>query len=265
MPSSDAPPPAPPPAPGTVTTPAPPPAPGTVTTPAKPARRSRTAMIAILATVGTAVAGAVAGAIITPERFEAMFSAPVSTPDPIEFKTATDPLDAITLSVPTTWAVGLASYIPGLDDVREEGAAVLAGTQVGGSVVHGESTAYVGASVVTPRRLELVGESEAVLRQWLQEKVAEPDWTIEDCVLVDENTHAIEGWLSASRLWKDCASLEGARLLEWFALTPDGAVMQVGQILLAPDVPDGALDTIVESVVVRPERLPDKPPHGVVP
>lgn len=35
--------------------------------------------------------------------------------------------------------------------------------------------------------------------------------------------------------------------------------------MLAPDVPDEVLDTIVSSVVIRPEKLPAPPPHGVVP
>lgn len=196
--------------------------------PAKPPRsRSRTATIAILATVGTAAVGALAGAIITPARIEAMFGwvQPTAAPS-IEYKTATDRTDSISLKVPEDWAVGLARYDPGFEESTEEGVAVLAGTQVTGSAVYGESTAYVAASTVSTERLGLVGASEDALRRWLREEIVIADWTIESCVLSEENSHAIEGWLSESRLWHDCGSLEGLRLLEWLAVTPDGEVVQ---------------------------------------
>ena len=187
------------------------------TTPPEPRRSSRRGwVIGAATTVGVALVGATASALITPERVDGFFGMFSDSPTPsatpsvtAQFKTVTSLDKSITFEVPANWAARDGRY----DVTTFAGSAVMTGTQVDRSIQFGEDGAYIGASGEFATLGQLTEASDEVIEGFLQSAVEELDWTLEGCVPAAAAPLLKDDWFVDSRVWKDCASIAGLKVV----------------------------------------------------
>lgn len=231
---------------------------------AAPRPRRRAAVIAVGSVLGTAIAGASAAALITPERVDQFFGMFGGAPDPVDYKTVTDADRSVSLEVPSDWIVVDAPYDVDAGGVREPGAALLAGDGVGDGTDWGESAVYIGASTVTASRYALPELTPAERMAILGTLADEADWSIDDCLHANDALTLPTGFTGVSTSWDDCAQTDGMRLWEIYASSDDGAVLLFLQIYLPPGVDASLARHMVETLTVTRSEIPSADGAGSV-
>ena len=221
------------------------------------AKRRKTVLTAVATTVGVAVVGATASALITPELFSGwLHPTPTPTPAALEFKTVSTSNDAVTVTVVDEWMVLDGTYDVVLGGDTDLGSALNAGTRIDSGTSWNDDWLYVAASSDASLRLGLADQSDAELADWVLEEARAPDWTRENCVLTEGPELEKSDWVIGHADWKNCGTVEGSRFWEIVAVSPDRSVVVVIQSALAPGTPDAAMLAILEGLAVNPAKLP---------
>ncbi len=226
--------------------------------------RRRAWIVGAGSTVTIAVVGALASALITPERIDAFF--PQADPSPsvavtvpatpaLAFKSATSLDKAIAFDVPTNWAARDGTY----NATNFAGTAVITGTQVSATIPFGEDGAYVGASAEFATLSQLDVATDAVIEEFLESAVKDIDWSLEGCVPHAADRLVKDGWFVGSRVWKDCASIPGSRLWEIAMIPEDRSSLVSIQIALTASAPDDITLRLIDSLVIIASKLPVTP------
>lgn len=230
---------------------------------AAPPRGRRTAAIAVAGVIGTAIAGAAATALITPQRIDQLFgilggaaSQVALETDPVEYKTVTDADGAISLEMPEDWIVVDAPYDVAFGGVREPGASLLAGDGVGDGSDWGESAIYVGASTATAARYELPESTPAERTATLEAIADDVDWSIDDCLHATDELALPRGFAGVATSWDDCAQTDGMRVWEIYAASDDGTVFLFVQIFLPPGADASVAHDLAETLTVTRGEIP---------
>lgn len=216
----------------------------------------RNAAIAIGSIVLASVLGAIATALITPETFRggSSNSAQVATspePTPPGLITKRHPDGGLTVDVPQDWPVGRARYNPLLKPGTERGTSMDLGPGMG-QAVPGVTriTVAAGRGLVAE-----VGVTTENRQEVLRDTLASWDWTIDGCVLRQDEVFRnvqMEGQL---RHWTGCHGLAESHLWEVMALTNDGHAVMVAQMQHRDDLTPELAARILDSVRVRPSQL----------
>lgn len=211
--------------------------------------------------VGTAVVGALATAIITEGRVDALWdwissSGDDDVEDVDELKRVATASGSLSMEVPDSWGAIPGTYNIEYDGVVDPGDALFAGTEFQTTADWSADTAYLAASSVAPVRLELVGASATELEAFVLDQVRSLDWTREGCVLVEESGADRPQWVAAVRAWTDCAGIDDMRLWQYDAISADGTIVATMLVSLTPDSPQQVADTILMTWQVAPEKLP---------
>jgi hypothetical protein len=223
-----------------------------------------------LGVVGTAIVTATATAVISPETLGSLFGRndDAGGGAPVRYETKVSADKAISFSAPETWVAYDTDplILPEGDGPRPSfpGSALLAATGRAPVPSWGDDGAYVGATSVAASSLGLAGASAEELQQWAEDEAQVNDWGIEGCVPV-RGTDPPErsGWIVAGRVWDDCATVQGYRYWEYYAVSIDGQIIAAIAIALRPDSPDEIAETVFESWEVFADRLPsDMPMRG---
>lgn len=248
-----------------------PPRPPDSTDPAPtPNRRRRRVGQAALGVVGVAVAGALATAIITPERLDwalGLFSptAPSASPsietvESVEFKRVTTGDSALAFDVPGDWLVINASWNYEVEGVLDEGSAGLAGDSPRDSNDWGEDGVWVGASVDAATRIGLPGAEPETLSAWAREQVRLNDYWIEQgCVLSSMSPDLPAGVVGEVAVWENCADTAGIRMWELYSVLDSGEAVVLAQLVMTADTTDEMAARIISSIVVVPNRVASAP------
>lgn len=231
---------------------------------APPSRHRRAALITIASVIGTAIAGAAATALITPERVDQLFGAlgsavasqTASATDPVEYKPVTGVDRAVSLEVPVDWIVIDTSYDVAAGGIVEPGASLLAGDAVGDGSDWGESAVYVGASTATASRYELPASTAEERTAILGALADEVDWSIDHCLRTDDALPLPTGFAGISTSWDDCAQTDGMRLWEIYASSADGAVFLLAQIFLPPGADASIARHVIETLTITRSEIP---------
>lgn len=205
-------------------------------------------MRAALGVVTTAVAGALAAAVITPETLASWL--PDGTPE-LDYKRVENETGSLAFEVPTTWAASDTDYL--LDGIRL-GPGLTSGDDPSLPANTVQARAFLGASTATT--YEVLGgargdDTEAALT----DLVRSFDWTLEECVFDRESTmERSDGVSGVYRVWKQCGQSTQV-LYDGFFAPPDGAYVASVQVQLTEDYPAEMADHIFQSFRVLPERL----------
>lgn len=219
---------------------------------------------AIAGTAAAAILGATASALITPERFDAIFgtsgksetavstSSPSPTPFHVQTKTISTQDGALSVKVPAAWPARDARF----SDSTVVGTAVFSGTDVTTGITFTDDGVWIGASFDLADR-ELLSSLDREAREAVANRYAnEFDWASEGCIVSHEPARTKDGWLIVTKHWVDCAATEGFKLWEIAALNDAGTIMVRSQIALTPGAPVEIVDYVVSSFAVDESRLP---------
>lgn len=217
----------------------------------------KNAGIALGSIVLASVLGAVATALITPETFRGFGAGPAretATPipaDPVFLVPKHHPDGGLSVDVPEDWPVARAEYNPLLKPQAGQGTSMSLGPDSGHLRAGGTRMAVAaGRDLVTE-----LGVTPANKQQVMRDTVAHLDWTVDGCVLrEDEEFRSVqmEGQL---RHWTGCDGLSKSHLWEVIALTNDGAAVAVVQLQHMDDVSEDQATRILDSVRVQPAQL----------
>ena len=241
----------------------PPPTEAKAVAPPTPAKKRLRA--AVGGVIGAAVVGALATALITSERVDGFFNwvgagfaspAPTSETTELATKTVSSVDKVFTLDVPEDWSVGLSTFDVFDEDYLNVGSGIFTGEDLNAGVDFDKSGAYLGASTYAAEKLGLVGASRSKISEWADDFADEFDWTIDGCTLTNQKVPERDGWIVEGRIWKDCASNGGMRLIEIFAVPEGGEFLVCMQINLLESDPDEVTETLVESLAILESRLP---------
>lgn len=169
---------------------------------------------------------------------------------------------AITVDVPESWSAGDSTW----NSTAHPGTGIFAGTQMIVAADYRNSTVYIGASTAMPAAEDVAAMTIPDRQEWLDE-IVDLDWGKDGCLPVSPEPKVKTGWTIATREWKECASTKGQRMLEFAALTDVSDVLVIGQITLTADTPDSVFDSVIESFVITPDKIPTWPsaPHPPMP
>lgn len=212
------------------------------------------------------MAGALATAIITPERLDwalGLFSpsdpsaSPVAeTSPPVEFKRVSSSDSALAFDVPDDWLVVRAGWNYEVDGVLDEGSAGIAGDSPGDSFDWGEDGVWVGASVDAATRIGLPGSDQDTFSAWVDEQVRVNDyWLDQGCVLSSMHPDPPEGVVGEVVVWEDCAGTTDVRLWELWSVLDSGEAIVLAQLTMTADTSDESAAHIISSIVVVPDRV----------
>ncbi|WP_344738111.1 hypothetical protein [Microbacterium awajiense] len=229
-------------------------------------RRRRRVGQAALGVIGVAVAGALATAIITPERLDWALGL-LATPDPsaspvqetaqsVQFKRVTTSDSALAFDVPEDWLVVAARWNYEIDGVLDEGSAGIAGHSPADWVDWGEDGVWLGASVDAATRLGLPGAGHETSAAWVREQVRLNDyWLDQGCVLSSMHPAPPDGVVGEVVVWENCAGTAGVRLWELWSVLDAGEAIVLAQLTMTSETSDEAAARIISSIVIAPDRI----------
>ena len=217
-------------------------------------------------TVLTAVVGALATAIISPERIDRLFGAGDAErdrPPPISYKRVAERTGAVSVRVPDSWAVTTSRY-EGVDGVTDgSGRALRTGPDPTSTVPSTQEVAWVGASRTAPEELGLLDLTDDAARTLLQDQIDGLDYRDMGCTRTDDHLLDLAAtWVTAVAVWEGCGAVEDWRVWEVAMLAKDRRSLVTVQIGLSPSTPDEVAEQLVESVTVVPSQLPGRPGTG---
>lgn len=202
--------------------------------------------------VGTAVVGALAAALITPDSVRGSDADPPSSSasPPPAYKRVANRDGALALEVPAPWAVTNPAYE---EKGRSYGPGLAAGEDPYSDSRYTKSRVFLGASRTLAAELGKGGES---LSAGLLSKLRAEDWTIDGCEFDREVpfSRADDGVAGAYRVWRGCASTDSALYNGYFAPQDSSYVVVLQMELQSVDA--GAAEAALGSFRVLPERLP---------
>ena len=220
-------------------------------------------MSAAAGVMAAAFVGAVATAIITPDRINHLFRLPANasvtetTHSDVRYRTVTDRHGAISMSVPASWATLQGRFDVSFDGVQDKGVALNAGTDPQQGSLYGVDGVYVGASSATSTRLRMNDWSKSEVLAWATEQNEVSDFTLDSCVLTPRRVASPPGWITASRVWDNCLGKEGWSVFDIVGVSPDRRVVVVVDLRKSQAMPDAVLIKVAKSVAVQVEHLPD--------
>ena len=174
-------------------------------------------------------------------------------------KLVTDTSQALTIRIPQDWGHVRAGWSFTYQKKQDIGAGIRVGSGPGlraEGVNFSDPSIYVGASSQFAKRLEFAGRSESDLAGWALATQRLIDWSKEECTLVSERDPAIENYVGVLRVWEGCNGLAGSHVLDYIGVSRDGDAVLSSDALLPPNFPEHVVEDIIQSVIVREERLP---------
>lgn len=209
-------------------------------------------------TVLTAVVGALATALISPERVDRVLgtSAPSTTaPDPegITYKPATSPDGALSVRVPQEWPAAPATFNDQWSGEGLVGVGVRAGDL--SPDMYDTDYIYASAASASSNGLDLTALSDAQLRAQL-EKEAYQDWTRDGCRPATTQVEVPAAWVAAVQAWDGCAGVDGMRVWDARLVSSNRQVISSLQVLLLANTPIEVVEEAFDSLAVQEARLP---------
>ncbi|MGY1724730.1 hypothetical protein [Blastococcus sp. SYSU DS0533] len=200
---------------------------------------------------GTAVAGAVATAIITPDFVRDLLG--TSTGQTVDYHRVEDGSGALAFEVPTSWSA-LNSTLDGVDGAPL-GPGLTAGPDPSLPANTSRPRAFLGAHRVVPddqgSEVPARDDLEADLVQQLRSR----DWGLEQCVFDrEEELQRDDGVDVVYRVWTDCGQ-GGQTVYDGFATPPQATYVAFVQVQLSEGVEDEVAAHVLETFRVLPERL----------
>jgi hypothetical protein len=174
-------------------------------------------------------------------------------------KAVTDETKALTVRIPEDWGHIRARWRPTWRGKRDVGTAIQVGSGPAlraDSITFSDPNIVVGASSGLARRLQFSARDESDLASWSLAAVRSSDWSQEGCVLVGERDPAVQGFIGILRTWENCDGLDDSHLFEYVGVSRGGGAVLDIQIFFPPRMSQQLAEDIVESVIVREERLP---------
>jgi hypothetical protein len=226
--------------------------------------RSRRRLLAVGGVVGTAVVAALAAAVITPERIDAVFdffsppSAPSNSPSPPEvaYKRVVSPDGVFTLDLPETWLLAGARYDVTYGGEADSGTAVTAGVDPTDGRQPTEDGIYLAASASAIDRFQLGTADTSTVQAWVDAAADELDWSEDGCVRGTSELSGPDGWVTGVTPWDDCYATEGLRIWEMYSVPPSRDFALCLQLQLSQTTDEAVLAHIIDSLVVDESRLP---------
>jgi hypothetical protein len=174
-------------------------------------------------------------------------------------KPVTDSSQALTIRIPENWGHINAAWLVSYRGKQDVGAGIQAGT---GAALHEDRITFsdpntvVAASTEFAKRMEFLGRPESDLASWSRATERLIDWSKEGCVLVSERSPRVQGFIGTLRVWENCHGLQGSHVFDYIGVSRVGDAVLWSQVLLPPRFSEQIAEHIIESVVVRQERLP---------
>jgi hypothetical protein len=199
----------------------------------------------VIGVVATAVVGALATAIITPESLRSWFTGDEQS---VEYHRV-DTLDGtLAFEVPAAWAANDSDFDEFDGTV---GPGLTAGIDPSLPENSVQSKAFLGASRVRTGDLGTGAELSAALT----ERLHADDWTLDGCTFDGESSLETEDGLRGPyRIWRGCSSTDLSLYEAWLA-PADGSYVAVVQVQVTGDGADEIAEHVLATVQVRPERL----------
>jgi hypothetical protein len=224
-------------------------------------RRRRNALWAVGSVCGTALAGAVATAIITPESIQGLLpgssasSASTSvSAQPVSYKRVENRSGALALDVLEAWSAGDST----LDvDGTVVGPGLTAGPDPSLPVNTTESRAFLGAQLMSTNGTSPSdGEWQDVKARVVRD-LRLRDWTLDHCEFDREKKFEREDDVQIIyRVWRNCGQRPQV-MYDGVALPSGGSYVAYVQVQLSKEVDEGVAEHVLESLRVLPERLDD--------
>jgi hypothetical protein len=227
-------------------------------------RLRRGILTASASIIAAAVVTAIATAIITPERVDALFRfgsspSPATVPPtirPIGFKEITNITGAISMSVPSIWAHIEGTYDVTYDGVSDKGAALVAGTNPQNGTAYGVDGVYLGDSSDTSKRLAISDWSASQPLSWETQQDDVPNYGGDGCILTARQLPAPKGWVIASRIWEDCEGKSGFSAYEMFGTPPDRSFVVALDMRSDTRTESSVFEHVARSIAVQPNLVP---------
>jgi hypothetical protein len=178
-------------------------------------------------------------------------------------KPVTDALQALTVRIPENWGHIKAAWTFSYRKKLDVGSGIQAGTGAAlheGGITFSDPSMVIAASSEFAKRMEFSGRPESDLASWSRAPERLSDWSKEDCVLVSERSPAVQGVVGTLRVWENCNGLEDSHVYDYIGVSREGGAALFCQVLLPPRFPEQVAEDIIESMVVREERLPKGTP-----
>jgi hypothetical protein len=224
-------------------------------------RRRRNVLWAVGSVCGTALAGAVATAIITPESIHDLLpgssasSAPTSvSARPLKYKRVEDRSGALALEVPEAWSAGDSTL-----DVngRVVGPGLTAGPDPSLPVNTTESRAFLGAQLMSNNGTSPSDSEWQDVEAHVVRDLRLRDWTLDHCEFDREKKVEREDDVEIIyRVWRNCGQRPQV-MYDGVALPSDGSYVAYVQVQLSKEVGEGVAEHVLETLRVLPERLDD--------
>ncbi|MEQ1737363.1 MAG: hypothetical protein ABL886_13285 [Rhodoglobus sp.] len=220
--------------------------------------RRRRLLIAAGGVVATAIVAALASAVITPERIDALFghTSEPSSPAEVVFKRVVSSDGVFTLDLPESWLSSGAVYNVAYDGTTDAGTAMTAGDDPLDGRQPTEDGIYLGVSVDAAQRFHLGSTDAAELQDWVDAAALRSDWSIDGCVRGASQLSGPDGWVNGVVAWDDCYSTKGIRIWEIYAVPPGGAFVLYLQPQLSAKTDEAVLAHIIASLVVDSSKIP---------
>lgn len=211
-----------------------------------------------------AVVGAIAAAVITPDRLASLFpdrttASSAATVEPVSYKSAVSPDGAVTLDIPKSWGTLRGRYNITYDGHSDVGSAFNVGTNPQGGTDYGKDGAYVGVSREAADRANFSSMSGQEKRTWIERQMAADDWTIDGCVLTARTLPGKAGWYLVSAYWKDCLGVPGNDQWNVIGISNDNTTVVDMELDKSPAVSDATLRHIVATFAIQPSKIPSPP------
>jgi hypothetical protein len=205
--------------------------------------------------LGTALASAVAAAIITPETFRSLWrDSPPDATDPVVYEQVSSRDKALAMEVPSNWGTSN-SYYNDVDG-RELGPGLTAGTDPDLPPGYTRPSAFIGASALQAQELGLTGATGPRLLQELTQLNRALDWSKDGCTFDrEEQLRPGSALLGVYRVWRSCQSTTSTFYDGTFT-DAGGEFVGSVQIFLPEEVPSAVAQHLLSSIRVLPERLP---------
>jgi hypothetical protein len=181
-------------------------------------------------------------------------------------KAVTDALQALTVRIPENWGHIKAAWDISYRGEQDVGTAIQAGSGSAlheGGVTFSDPSIIVGASAELAKRLQFSGRPESDLVSWSRATESLVDWSKEGCVLVSERDPVVQDFVGTLRVWENCNGLVSSSVLDYMGVSRSGSVVLYIQELLPPRSSKQMAEDIIQSVVVREEKLPRGAPVPV--
>lgn len=236
--------------------------------------QSEGAKVAVIGAVATALAAA----IFTSSRIDAIVgwfpgsssatsATPSSTSPATAYKTVTGGDRAITLSVPADWGVGDAHYNLPVAGVIDAGSGLRSGKGSGmvSAASYDEPSAFIGGSVDAAKRLQLAGRSAQDHAKYIKQLLQSDDYTIDGCSYAGQQTLDKPGFVAIADTWTSCNGFPDTEFRNMYAIGGDGSILVVGQVVTV-GAERASGEKILGSFAIRPgsvmsgrpESTPDK-------